>query len=683
MKCVRCGKGGLFRKINKETGLCNACSQEELKMLNSGLSTGENTSSIEKVTVQDNSHRSDGAVPFVCDAELPAQQEPEVATPVALQDEPSTERKQESDILTNEDLAAMGFDVDDMDDYDHLEAGKNRGEQGEVRDFTPDNPAQLREKTDEIAGVDETLPADFWEDDGTRDGQADDDIPVANESKMVAALAPQIHEPVEVCPQDEAEQIEYSYPPIELLSGSKDADESDATQEYMEKAHVLVEMLKAFGINCHVVGISHGPVTTRLEIKPEAGVLLKRIVALEKEIALHLAAEHVHIETPIPGKAAVGVEIPNDKVETVYLRSLLESEEWKESACELPVGLGKDNTSRNVIMNIAALPHVLIAGQIGSGKSSCLNAMIISLLYRATPEDVRLILISCSAVDMVPFNGIPHLLCPVVTDPKKAVSALDWAVAEMTKRYKLFAERGVRDIKSYNKSLKANEKPMPQMVIIIDELLDLMIVSPGEAEDSIYRLAQYANVCGIHLVIATRTPTVNVFTKEMRSCIPARIVFAMTGQENSKGRVKSTGTDKLLGNGDMLLMLNNVDKPRHIQGARVSDDEVHAVVSYIRCIADTAYDRDLVEHLEPTLHTETEDDLSGAYDPRLPEAVDIVLELGQASTSMLQRRMRVGYARAGKLIDELVRRGIISEADGSKPRMVLMSREQINQMLEE
>ena len=476
---------------------------------------------------------------------------------------------------------------------------------------------------------------------------------------------------------------EYNYPPIDLLEAGEAEDVSKHARRDREKAQLLEETLNSFGIQAKLTGIAHGPAVTRFELQPAPGIKVSRITSLSDDIALNLAAMSVRIEAPIPGKAAVGVEIPNDKVEMVRLRDVLESAEARKHPSRIAVGLGKDNSGRYIVADIAKMPHVLIAGQTGSGKSVCINSIIASILFRASPEEVRLILIDPKVVELSIYNDIPHLVCPVVTDPKKAASALDWAVAEMTKRYKMFAEKGVRDIKGYNKALAEGEKAMPQMVIIIDELADLMMVSPGEVEDSICRIAQLARACGMHLVIATQRPSVNVITGIIKANIPTRIAFSVASQVDSRTMIDHGGAEKLLGNGDMLFVPNGM-KSMRVQGAWVSDEEVHAIVEYIKQGGVAEYDPDMIEHMENATRSDAEkEDFAEDYDPKLAEAVDIVLELGQASISMLQRRMRIGYARAGRIIDEMARRGIVSEADGAKPRTVLMSREQINELFEE
>ena len=504
--------------------------------------------------------------------------------------------------------------------------------------------------------------------------------------KVAAGIAekpafPKIRRVKEAEPADDVPP--YNYPPLDLLSQGEMEDTSIHNNRDMQKAQLLEETLKSFGISAKLTGIAHGPAVTRFELQPAPGVKVSRITSLSDDIALNLAAMSVRIEAPIPGKAAVGVEIPNDKVEMVRLRDVLESPDARKHPSRIAVGLGKDNSGRYIVADIAKMPHVLIAGQTGSGKSVCINAIITSILFRSSPEEVKLILIDPKVVELSVYNNIPHLVCPVVTDPKKAASALDWAVAEMTKRYKLFAERGVRDIKGYNKALKDGEKLMPQMVIIIDELADLMMVSPGEVEDSICRLAQLARACGMHLVIATQRPSVNVITGIIKANIPTRIAFSVASQVDSRTMIDHGGAEKLLGNGDMLFVPNGM-KSMRVQGAWVSDDEVHAIVEYIKQSGEASYDPDMIEHMENATRSDAEkEEVESEYDPKLAEAVDIAIDLGQVSISMLQRKMRIGYARAGRIIDEMSRRGIVSEADGSKPRDVLITREQAREMFED
>ena len=502
------------------------------------------------------------------------------------------------------------------------------------------------------------------------------DVPEAPKQKPMPKL-----KRMEAVP--EIEEEEYNYPPIDLLNPGDEKSAQNNRQADMEKAKLLEETLRSFGIETKLTGIAHGPVVTRYELQPAPGVKVSRITSLSDDIALNLAAESVRIEAPIPGKAAVGVEIPNEERETVSLREVLESPEARKHPSKIAIGLGKDNSGRFIVADIAKMPHVLIAGQTGSGKSVCINSLIISILFRATPDEVKLILIDPKVVELSVYNGIPHLIAPVVTDPKKAASALDWAVNEMSQRYKRFAEHGVRDIKGYNKKLPAGEKPMPQMVIVIDELADLMMVAPGDVEDSICRLAQLARAAGMHLVIATQRPSVNVITGIIKANIPTRIAFSVASQIDSRTMIDHGGAEKLLGRGDMLFVPSGM-KPIRVQGVWVSDDEVENVVEYIKERSEPIYDEDMVEHMNSAVMSDAEkEEASEEYDARLPEAVEIVVEAGQASISMLQRRMRVGYARAGRLIDEMAQRGIVSEADGAKPRTVLVTREQFQRMFED
>ena len=532
----------------------------------------------------------------------------------------------------------------------------------------PKTPASKPAKEKKRAELPENLKIDA----DTCDVLEPDDI--APQVKMT-----KLRRPVEPA----IEENPYNYPSIDLLTPGENVRENYAEFD-MQKAQMLEETLKQFGIQTHLTGIAHGPAVTRFELQPAPGVKVSRITSLSDDIAMHLAAMSVRIEAPIPGKAAVGVEIPNDKVEMVRLRDVLESQEAMRNSSKIAVGLGKDNSGRYIVADIAKMPHVLIAGQTGSGKSVCINSIIASILFRATPDEVKLILIDPKVVELSIYNDIPHLVCPVVTDCKKAASALDWAVAEMTTRYKRFAERGVRDIKGFNKALREGEQRMPQMVIIIDELADLMMVAPGEVEDSICRLAQLARAAGMHLVIATQRPSVNVITGIIKANIPTRIAFSVASQVDSRTMIDHGGAEKLLGNGDMLFVPNGINKPMRVQGAWISDDEVHAIVSYIKDNSETSYDQDMIEKMNTENMSDAEkEEFVSEYDPRLPEAVEIVVEVGQASVSMLQRRMRVGYARAGRLIDEMEKRGIVSVGEGSKPRNVLITREQMAQLFDD
>ena len=574
----------------------------------------------------------------------------------------------------------------DIPDYFNVaeeeeKAGEKDGEKAaeeESEAFSPRNydPPKPKKRT-VLEGV-RALDMEEANDEEECEDEEDDEPPFDIPLKPAKRAKPGRRAPE---PEEEDEEA-YNYPPIDLLEQGEQVKNTNAQKEAdRQKADKLIETLESFGIETRLIGIAHGPAVTRFELQPAPGVKVSRITSLADDIALGLAALSVRIEAPIPGKAAVGVEIPNDKVEMVRLRDVLECPDAKRHPSKIAVGLGKDNAGRYIVADIAKMPHVLIAGQTGSGKSVCINSIISSILYRATPEEVRMILIDPKVVELSIYNDIPHLIAPVVTDPKKAASALEWAVAEMSTRYKRFAERDVRNIKSYNKKLQPGEKIMPQMVIVIDELADLMMVCPGEVEDSICRLAQLARAAGMHLVIATQRPSVNVITGIIKANIPTRIAFSVASQVDSRTMIDHGGAEKLLGNGDMLFVPSGINKPIRVQGAWVSDDEVHKIVSYIKARTETTYDEDVVERIENSVRSDAEkEDVEQEYDPRLVEAVGIVVEVGQASVSMLQRRMRVGYARAGRLIDEMERRGVVSEADGAKPRSVLITREQMNAM---
>ncbi len=490
--------------------------------------------------------------------------------------------------------------------------------------------------------------------------------------------------------KEEAPGDEYDFPPIDLMETSGYvAPKEGYDPADMQRAELLVQTLQSFSIQVKIIGISHGPAVTRFELLPAPGIKVSKITQYADDIAMNLAAETVRIEAPIPGKSAVGVELPNLKKEVVHLRDVLESNEARKAASRLAVALGKDNSGKMIVADLASMPHVLIAGQTGSGKSVCINAIIVSILFRATPEEVRMIMIDPKMVELNVYNTIPHLLVPVVTDPKKAASALEWAVSEMTRRYKEFAARGAKNIQSYNKKLQPGEKPMPQIVIIVDELADLMMTAPHDVEEAINRLAQLARAAGMHLVIATQRPSVNVITGVIKANIPTRIAFTVASGVDSRTILDSYGAESLLGRGDMLYLPPDRNKPMRIQGAWVSEDEVQDVVNYISSIHDTNFDEDIISHMENAVLSDAEksdkreEEADNTVDDLFPVAVRAVMDAGQASISMLQRKLRVGYARAGRLIDEMAARGLVSQSEGSKSREVLITREQYNELFGE
>ncbi|MDO4741502.1 MAG: DNA translocase FtsK, partial [Eubacteriales bacterium] len=481
---------------------------------------------------------------------------------------------------------------------------------------------------------------------------------------------------------------EYIYPPIDLLKESSSTHDPNIKAKIDANSRKLLSTLNNFGVQAELTHVTHGPAITRYELKPAPGVKVSRIVNLVDDIALNMASDGVRIEAPIPGKPAVGIEIPNEKIETVSLRDVLESREMTREKSPTAVALGKGISGAPVIADMAKMPHVLIAGATGSGKSVCINTIINSIIYRASPREVRLILIDPKVVELSVYNGIPHLLVPVVTDPKKASAALSWAVVEMEHRYKRFETMGVRNIKGYNDAIGPDEEPMSKIIVIIDELADLMMVAPGEVEDSICRLAQLARAAGIHLVIATQRPSVNVITGVIKANIPSRIAFAVSSQIDSRTILDAAGAEKLLGRGDMLYALQGAGKPTRVQGCFVSDDEVQRIVDFVRGKHEADYNEDVIEQMNAAGEEEkaaSGDAPSGAepVDEMLAKAIELAVESGQVSISMLQRRLRVGYARAGRLVDEMTLRGIAGEAEGpTKPRTVLISREEWRRMQE-
>ena len=474
----------------------------------------------------------------------------------------------------------------------------------------------------------------------------------------------------------EKEKIEYVFPDIELLNEPK-SESADMRSELRKTAERLINILESFNVGAKLLQVTQGPTVTRYEIQPDTGVKLSKIVNLANDIAMNLAVPTVLV-APVPGKAAVGIEIPNRKVTSVSIREMLESPEFTNAASSLTVALGKDIGGNVVVGNIAKWPHMLIAGATGSGKSVCINTIITSLLYKASPDDVRLIMVDPKVVELGVYNGIPHLLIPVVTDPKKAAGALNWAVAEMMRRYDLFKETNVRKLESYNKLMeKTGGEKIPQLVIIIDELADLMMVAAKEVEDYICRLAQLARAAGIHLIIATQRPSVDVITGLIKANIPSRIAFAVSSQVDSRTILDKAGADKLLGMGDMLYSPTGSRSPMRVQGAFVDDSEIERIIDFIKgSIGETHYSEDLADEIErcATGENGVTPDEEEDGDELLPEAIKLAVELGKISTSMVQRRLSVGYSRAGRIIDQMEARGIISGANGSKPRDVLVSR---------
>ena len=476
------------------------------------------------------------------------------------------------------------------------------------------------------------------------------------------------------------EDEHYEFPPVQLLSEGEKKSVKGGKKAVTDTAAKLQKTLYSFGVSAKVENVSVGPAITRYELKPAEGVRVSKIANLADDIALNLAAETIRIEAPIPGKQAVGIEIPNKENEIVHLRDIIDCSKFIEHKSKLAFALGKDVAGEEVVTDIAKMPHVLIAGATGSGKSVCINTLIASIIYKAKPSEVKLVMVDPKVVELSVYNGIPHLLIPVVTDPKKAAGALAWAVQEMENRYSLFASKNVRDIKGYNEELdkEGSTEKLPQIVIIIDELADLMMVSSEEVEDSICRLAQKARAAGMHLVIATQRPSVDVITGIIKANIPSRISFAVSSQVDSRTILDMAGAEKLLGKGDMLFYPAGAAKPTRVQGAFISDKEVEKVVDFVKANGEATYNDDILEQIEKANSTDKEieeQENDDDTDPLLMEAIEVVVETGQASTSFIQRRFKVGYARAGRIIDQMEERGIISGFQGSKPREVLMSKE--------
>lgn len=475
------------------------------------------------------------------------------------------------------------------------------------------------------------------------------------------------------------EDDNYVFPSIDLLAVPKQGEVFDRKAIH-GVAVKLQKTLASFGVDAKVTNITKGPTVTRYELTPSTGVKVSKIVNLSDDIALNLAAKSIRIEAPIPGKAAVGIEVPNAICESVMLREVIESDTFKNHKSKLAFALGKDAAGEVCVGDIAKMPHVLIAGATGSGKSVCINSIIVSILYKAKPSEVKMILVDPKMVELSGYNGIPHLLIPVVTDPKKAAGALNWAVQEMVNRYNLFASKGVKDIKGYNFVMEKESEgvKLPQIVIIIDELADLMMVAPNDVEDAICRLAQMARAAGMHLVIATQRPSVDVITGIIKANIPSRIAFTVSSQVDSRTILDMAGAEKLLGKGDMLYYPVGETKPLRMQGTFISEKEIESIVDEIKSNTDVKYNNDIIESIEKAngKGTKADDDEQDDADELLNDAIDLVMDMGQASASMLQRKFKIGYSRAGRIVDQMEARGLISGYDGSKPRQVLISKEE-------
>ena len=494
-------------------------------------------------------------------------------------------------------------------------------------------------------------------------------------------------EPVSEQPEDGV----YHFPSIDLLEENKNAAGGKNMNEIMQNVERLEKTLSDFGVKGKIADVSCGPAITRYEFQPAAGIKVSKIVNLADDIALSMAVAGVRIEAPIPGKAAVGIEIPNKSTTTVCLRELIESDAFQNSKSKLTVALGKDISGQAVVTDLSKMPHLLIAGSTGSGKSVCINTLINSVLYKATPDEVKFVMVDPKKVELGNYNGIPHLISPVVTDPKKAASALRWAVQEMDRRYEVFAANGVKDMPRFNKlseeriaaaqteEEKAAIEVMPYIVVLIDELADLMMVAPADVEDAICRLAQLARAAGIHLVVATQRPSVDVITGIIKANMPSRIAFAVSSQTDSRTILDMGGAEKLLGRGDMLFYPTGMPKPQRVQGVYVSDKEIDRIVEAVKGQGKPVYNEEIgTAAVSAESNDETEED----WDDLIPEVTKLFIENGQASISLLQRRFRVGYTRAARIVDQMEQRGLVGPYEGSKPRQIKVTMSQYLDMIE-
>lgn len=596
----------------------------------------------------------------------------------------------------------------------YLEERRARMEEDELEEPETVRTRSRSKSRKETVDLTETDPVEFTEEAKKMFLEESIDIPAPQSEKLQGEqldLEDVLKEsepaqPEEISPLEAVEaelgeqpvQKGYLFPPISLLN-RKEKKEKHSDAAIHQTAEKLVATLKSFGVETTLLGVSCGPSVTRYELQPHSGVKVSKIVNLADDIALNLAARGIRIEAPIPGKAAVGIEVPNTATAAVYIREVLESKTFTDSPSPLSFVLGRDIGGNAVISDIGSMPHLLIAGATGSGKSVCINTLIISLLYKSSPDDVRLLMIDPKVVELGIYNGIPHLLIPVVTEPKKAAGALGWAVSEMTRRYNLFAEHKVRDIKGYNAKVEEQsfmdgelesdhdfEQPrmekLPNIVIIIDELADLMMVAPKDVEDHICRLAQMARAAGMHLVIATQRPSVDVITGIIKANIPSRIAFKVSSQVDSRTILDVAGAEKLLGKGDMLYYPVGAAKPQRMQGAFITENEVEAVVKFVKGNYTVDYQEDIIEHIENGVNSApSEEHAEEEMDEQFYDALEACVESGQASATLLQRKIKVGYARAARIIDQLEEHGYVGPYEGSKPRAVLITRDELNEIL--
>lgn len=579
---------------------------------------------------------------------------------------------------------------------------EERSERIDIAKFVTDDmpaPAEVAEKSRKLEKEKkkkrERMPADFIPADKPQQSEPVQSTETADAEQSATVIESNTVNPIYVdkdgqttlIEMDDASVSDYAAPPIDLLNKpERSISADDVRLETDKNSETLVQTLKSFGVSTRVVGIHRGPSVTRYELQPAAGVKVSRITNLVDDIALNLAASGVRIEAPIPGKAAVGIELANKVRETVCMRDVIDSDEFRNASGKLCFPVGKDVEGKIVMGDISKMPHMLIAGTTGSGKSVFTNSIIMSVLYNASPDEVKLILVDPKKVEFPVYNGIPHLLIPVVTDVKKAAGALGWAVTEMLKRYKLFEDNAVKDLNDYNNLAKDSEelKPLPKILIIVDELADLMMAAPKEVEDSICRLAQLARAAGMHLVIATQSPRVDIVTGLIKANIPSRVALRVSNQIDSRVILDEGGAEKLLGNGDLLYKPVGADKPLRVQGSFVVTNEIKRVADYLRAQSSSQYDEEVATEIEKHIPVPkgekphgAEDDSSGAHDDMTERAIDAVVEAGQASTSYLQRKLKLGYARAARIMDELEQMGIVGPADGAKPREVRLTKAQL------
>ena len=579
---------------------------------------------------------------------------------------------------------------------------EEHSERIDIAKFVTDDmpaPAEVAEKSRKLEKEKkkkrERMPADFIPADKPQQSEPVQSTEAADAEQPATVIESNTVNPIYVDKDGQTTLIEmgdasvsdYAAPPIDLLNKpERSISADDVRLETDKNSETLVQTLKSFGVSTRVVGIHRGPSVTRYELQPAAGVKVSRITNLVDDIALNLAASGVRIEAPIPGKAAVGIELANKVRETVCMRDVIDSDEFRNASGKLCFPVGKDVEGKIVMGDISKMPHMLIAGTTGSGKSVFTNSIIMSVLYNASPDEVKLILVDPKKVEFPVYNGIPHLLIPVVTDVKKAAGALGWAVTEMLKRYKLFEDNAVKDLNDYNNLAKDSEelKPLPKILIIVDELADLMMAAPKEVEDSICRLAQLARAAGMHLVIATQSPRVDIVTGLIKANIPSRVALRVSNQIDSRVILDEGGAEKLLGNGDLLYKPVGADKPLRVQGSFVVTNEIKRVADYLRAQSSSQYDEEVATEIEKHIPVPkgekphgAEDDSSGAHDDMTERAIDAVVEAGQASTSYLQRKLKLGYARAARIMDELEQMGIVGPADGAKPREVRLTKAQL------